>query len=124
MPLAGHCTYALAVTGGMKRMKRVEKNEKELGWVYLYLSVLSGVAGFYQSHLNLSLYLNLDHLVFSFVLEPQNPGTPEPPEPRIYIFSFLLSGSETPLGTPNICHRGVFQPEMLLNSAMLGLIIL
>ena len=44
MPLAGH-TYALAVTGGMKRMKRVEKNEKELGWVYLYLSVLSGVAG-------------------------------------------------------------------------------
>eukprot|EP01043_Picozoa_sp_COSAG02_P031631 COSAG02_NODE_2074_length_9929_cov_698.467955_3_plen_50_part_00 len=27
-------------------MKRVEKNEKGLGWVYLYLSVLSGVRGF------------------------------------------------------------------------------
>jgi hypothetical protein len=38
MPLAGH-TYALAVTGGMKRMKRVEKNEKELGGstcIYLF----------------------------------------------------------------------------------------
>ena len=87
MPLAGH-TYALAVTGGMKRMKRVEKNEKELGWVYLYLSVLSGVAGFYQSHLNLSLNLNPDRLVFHFGSVVSNPSTPQPRQPRIYIFSF------------------------------------
>eukprot|EP01044_Picomonas_judraskeda_P010792 COSAG03_NODE_1418_length_4106_cov_12.520339_6_plen_45_part_00 len=44
-----------------------------MGWVYLYLSVLSGVSGFYQSHLNLSGHIYLAHLVFHFRLDVENP---------------------------------------------------
>ena len=57
MPLAGH-TYALAVTGGMKRMKRVEKNEKELGGstcIYLFSQGSRGSINLISIYLSISM---------------------------------------------------------------------
>ena len=50
-------------------MKRVEKNEKELGVVYLYLSVLSGSRGSINLLSVSHQYLNPAHLVFHFRLD-------------------------------------------------------
>ena len=47
-----------------------------------------GSRGSINLNLSLSHNLNPAHLVFHFGLDVKNPGTPEP---RIYIFYFLLS---------------------------------
>ena len=70
-------------------MKRVEKNEKGSGWVYLYLSVLSGSRGSINLNLSLSHNLNPAHLVFHFGLDVKNPRTPEPQNPVSIFFHFF-----------------------------------